>query len=123
VRDVLGAIASSFLIPEKTNAKIGFADTPEKITFQQSGIVLYGIPLEITTSFGGGTRRGPEAIRVTSSKQIETLVFEEDVDISTLKIFDLGDLILPNHASTGVDDYISESSHYTDNNGNNSNNA
>jgi agmatinase len=122
VRDVLGSIASSFLIPEKTNAKIGFADTPEKITFRQSGIVLYGIPLEITTSFGGGTRRGPEALRVTSSRQIETLVFEEGVDISTLKIYDLGDLILPNHASTGVDDGLSESTHYNKN-GNNSNNV
>jgi agmatinase len=112
VRDVLGSIASSFLIPEKTNAKICFADTPEKITFRQSGIVLYGIPLEITTSFGGGTSRGPEALRVTSSRQIETLVFDEGVDISTLKIYDLGDLILPNHSSTGVDDGIPESSHY-----------
>jgi agmatinase len=112
VRDVLGSIESSFLIPEKTKAKIGFADTPEKITFQQSGIVLYGIPLEITTSFGVGTRRGPEALRVTSSRQIETLVFEEGVDISTLKIYDLGDLILPDHSSIGVDDGTSESSHY-----------
>jgi agmatinase len=112
VRDVLGSIASSFLIPEKTNAKIGFADIPEKITFRQSGIVLYGIPLEITTSFGGGTSRGPEALRLTSSRQIETLVFDEGVDISTLKIYDLGDLILPNHSSTGVDDGIPESSHY-----------
>ena len=115
MRDVLGNIASSFLIPEKTNAKIGFADTPEKITFLQSGIVLYGIPLEITTSFGGGTRRGPEALRVTSSRQIETLVFEENVDISTLKIFDLGDLILPNHASAEENDGILESSHYNKN--------
>ncbi|MDF3032543.1 MAG: putative agmatinase [Nitrososphaeraceae archaeon] len=124
MRDVLGAIASSFLIPEKTNAKIGFADTPEKITFLQSGIVLYGIPLEVTTSFGGGTRRGPEALRVTSSRQIETLVFEENVDISTLKIFDLGDLILPNHASTGVDHEttrILESSHYDKNRKNRNN--
>jgi agmatinase len=112
VRDVLGSIESSFLIPEKTKAKIGFADTPQKITFQQSGIVLYGIPLEITTSFGVGTRRGPEALRVTSSRQIETLVFEEGVDISTLKIYDLGDLILPDHSSIGVDDGTSESSHY-----------
>jgi agmatinase len=112
VRDVLGSIESSFLIPEKTKAKIGFADTPEKITFQQSGIILYGIPLEITTSFGVGTRRGPEALRVTSSRQIETLVFEEGVDISTLKIYDLGDLILPDHSSIGVDDGTSESSHY-----------
>jgi arginase family enzyme len=112
VRDVLGSIESSFLIPEKTNARIGFADTPEKITFQQSDIVLYGIPLEITTSFGVGTRRGPEALRVTSSRQIETLVFEEGVDISTLKIYDLGDLILPYHSSIGVHDGTSESSHY-----------
>jgi agmatinase len=111
VRDVLGAIASSFLIPEKTNAKIGFADTPEKITFLQSGIVLYGIPLEVTTSFGAGTRRGPEALRITSSRQIETLVFEENVDISTLKIFDLGDLILPNHTTDNhTTDDISQSS-------------
>ena len=124
MRDVLGAIASSFLIPEKTSAKIGFADTPEKITFLQSGIVLYGIPLEVTTSFGGGTRRGPEALRVTSSRQIETLVFEENVDISTLKIFDLGDLILPNHSSTGVDHEttrILESSHYDKNRKNRNN--
>ena len=112
MRDVLGSIESSFLIPEKTNARIGFADTPEKITFQQSDIVLYGIPLEITTSFGVGTRRGPEALRVTSSRQIETLVFEEGVDISTLKIYDLGDLILPNHSSIGVDDGTPESSQY-----------
>ncbi len=112
MRDVLGSIESLFLIPEKTNARIGFADTLEKITFQQSGIVLYGIPLEITTSFGVGTRRGPEALRVTSSRQIETLVFEEGVDISTLKIYDLGDLILPDHSSIGVDDGTSESSHY-----------
>ena len=112
MRDVLGSIESSFLIPEKTNARIGFADTPEKITFQQSDIVLYGIPLEITTSFGVGTRRGPEALRVTSSRQIETLVFEQGVDISTLKIYDLGDLILPYHSSIGVFDGTSESSHY-----------
>lgn len=112
MRDVLGSIESSFLIPEKTNARIGFADTPEKITFQQSGIVLYGIPLEITTSFGVGTRRGPEALRLTSSRQIETLVFEQGVDISTLKIYDLGDLILPYHSSIGVYDGTSESSQY-----------
>lgn len=95
MKDILGSIGSLFVIPEKTEARVGFADTPDKLTFQQSNIVLYGIPLEITTSFGGGTRRGPEAIRATSSRQIETLIFEEGVDISALKIFDLGDLILP----------------------------
>jgi agmatinase len=111
VSDVLGSIAPSFLIPEKTDAKISFADIPEKITFQQSGIVLFGIPLEITTSFGGGTKRGPEALRATSSRQIETFVFEEGVDISALKIYDLGDLILPRNASTSVADSAFESPH------------
>lgn len=110
MKDILGSIASSFLIPEKTEARIGFADTPTKLTFQQSNIVLYGIPLEITTSFGRGTRRGPEAIRATSSRQIETLIFEEGVDISALKIYDLGDLILPNLSSTGSSASILEAS-------------
>ncbi|MDQ3839969.1 MAG: arginase family protein [Thermoproteota archaeon] len=110
MKDILGAIASSFLIPEKTEARIGFADNPNKLTFQQSNIVLYGIPLEITTSFGRGTARGPEAIRATSSRQIETLIFEEGVDISELKIYDLGDLILPNHALTRSDASMLEAS-------------
>lgn len=110
MKDILGSIASSFVIPEKTEARIGFADTPNKLTFQQSNIVLYGIPLEITTSFGRGTRRGPEAIRATSSRQIETLIFEQGLDVSALKIYDLGDLILPNHSPTRSDASILEAS-------------
>jgi agmatinase len=110
VKDILGSIASSFVIPEKTEARIGFADTPDKLTFQQSNIVLYGIPLEITTSFGRGTKRGPEAIRAASSRQIETLIFEEGIDISALKIYDLGDLILPSHSLTGSDASILDNS-------------
>jgi agmatinase len=95
VKNVLDSISASFSIPEKTDAKISFADTPDKISFEESRIALYGVPLDITTSFGKGTRRGPEALRVTSALQIETLIFEEMVDISRFKIFDLGDLNLP----------------------------
>ena len=96
LNDVLHLIESLFTIPERTDAKTSFADVPDKISFRNSEIVLYGVPLEITTSFGKGTRRGPEATRITSARQIETLIFEEGTDISQIaKIFDLGDLKLP----------------------------
>lgn len=96
LNDVLHSIESLFTIPERTDAKTSFADVPDKISFRNSEIVLYGVPLDITTSFGKGTIRGPEATRVTSARQIETLIFEEGTDISQIaKIFDLGDLKLP----------------------------
>ena len=96
LNDVLNTIAPMFTVPEKTKAKTSFADVPKKISFYESMIALYGVPLDITTSFGKGTKRGPEAIRISSGRQIETLIFEENTDISQLgKVFDLGDLKLP----------------------------
>ena len=96
LNDVLNSIASMFTVPEKTKAKTSFADVPKKVSFYDSMIVLYGVPLEITTSFGKGTIRGPEAIRISSARQIETLIFEENTDISQLgNVFDLGDLKIP----------------------------
>src|SRR5918911_4737388 len=85
-----------FTIPEKTKAGYSFADTPVNISFKESHVVLYGVPLDITTSFGKGTSRGPEAIRLTSARQIETFMLDERADIQELSgIFDLGDLKLP----------------------------
>lgn len=85
-----------FKIPEETKPECGFADLPQKISFQESEVVIYGVPLDVTTSFGKGTSRGPEAIRLTSARQIETFIFEENMDIrSCVKIYDLGDLRLP----------------------------
>jgi agmatinase len=85
-----------FNIPEETKSGCGFADLPQKISFLESNVVVYGVPLDLTTSFGKGTGRGPEAIRVTSARQIETFIFEESRDIqSCVKIYDLGDLRLP----------------------------
>ena len=85
-----------FTVPERTKAGYGFADTPVKISFQESSVVVYGVPLDITTSFGKGTSRGPEAIRLASARQIETFVIDEKADIyDTVGIFDLGDLKLP----------------------------
>ncbi|HEU5172676.1 MAG TPA: arginase family protein, partial [Nitrososphaeraceae archaeon] len=86
-----------FITPEKTNAKCSFGDFPTKITFQDSNAILYGIPLDITTSFGRGTFYGPEAIRITSAKQIESFVLDENKEIyEKIKIYDIGDLILVN---------------------------
>ncbi len=86
-----------FITPEKTKAKCSFGDFPTKITFQDSNAILYGIPLDITTSFGKGTSYGPEAIRITSAKQIESFILDENREIyEKIKIYDIGDLILVN---------------------------
>ena len=37
--------------------------------------------LDITTTFGKGTSLGPEAIRVTSAKQIESFLLDENEEI------------------------------------------
>ena len=40
--------------------------------------------------------RGPEAIRLTSARQIETFLLDEKVDIyDRARIFDIGDLKIP----------------------------
>ena len=85
-----------FTIPENTKAGYSFADIPTKTSFKESRIVFYGVPLDATTSFGKGTSKGPEAIRLTSARQIETFMLDEKADIHELSsIFDLGDLRLP----------------------------
>jgi agmatinase len=98
---VLETLDPLFKIPEETESGCGFADLPIKISFQDSEFVIYGVPIDLTTSFGKGTSRGPEAIRLTSARQIETFIFEENRDIqSCAKIYDLGDLKIPFSTST-----------------------
>ena len=87
---------SLFTVPERTRAGYSFADTPVKISFKESEVAFYGVPLDITTSFGKGTSRGPEAMRMKSARQVETFVLDEKADIYDLVgIYDLGDLKLP----------------------------
>jgi len=93
---VLETLDPLFKIPEETESGCSFADLPNKISFQDSEVVIYGVPIELTTSFGRGTNRGPEAIRLTSARQIETFIFEENRDIqSCVRIYDLGNLRIP----------------------------
>lgn len=90
-----------FTVPERTKAGYSFADTPVKISLRESSVVVYGVPLDATTSFGKGTSRGPEAIRLASARQIETFVLDEKADIYDLVgIFDLGDLKMPKASVT-----------------------
>jgi len=105
---ILDLLDSSFITPERTNAGCSFGDIDMKISFNDANIVFFGIPLELTTSFGKCTSRGPEAIRTTSGRQIETFVFDEKKDIKEIaQIFDLGDLILPDHNSNKIDSIFS----------------
>ena len=87
-------------MPERTKAGYSFPDTPVKISFKESNVAVYGVPLDATASFGKGTSRGPEAMRMASARQIETFVLDEKVDIyDRVRIFDLGDLKLPKSKS------------------------
>jgi agmatinase len=96
LENVFDLLEPLFVKPEKTPAGCNFADIPQSVSFIDSDVVLYGVPLDITTSFGKGTNRGPEALRLTSSRQIETYIFEEKTSIQDLlKIYDIGDLKLP----------------------------
>ena len=108
MKDVLETLDHMFKIPEETKPGCSFADLPQKISFQESNVVIYGVPLDLTTSFGKGTSRGPEAIRLTSARQIETFIFEENKDIqSCVKIYDLGDLRLPSLGTNEKDNHNS----------------
>ena len=89
-------LESLFIVPEVMDMGYSFADLPIKISLNESNTVIYGIPLDITTSFGKGTDRGPEAIRLASARQVETFILDEKVDIyDKVKIYDLGDLKIP----------------------------
>jgi agmatinase len=107
--NALETLEPFFVAPEKTNSKCSFGDFPTKLTFQDSDAILYGVPLDITTTFGKGTSYGPEAIRVTSAKQIESFLVDENQEIyEKIKIYDIGDLALVNSKLNDKDDKILE---------------
>lgn len=101
--NILDLLDSYFITPEWTEAGCSFGDIDVKTTFNEANIVFFGIPLELTTSFGKGTSLGPQAIRSTSARQIETYVYDEKKDIRDVaKIFDLGDIKIP-HDDGNID--------------------
>ncbi|HLD80944.1 MAG TPA: arginase family protein [archaeon] len=84
-----------FVKPEKTPARIKFGNPPGLPTFDESKVVVFGVPFDDTATFGKGTSKGPEGMRHVSARQIETFVFDENVDVyEKTPVFDLGDLKL-----------------------------
>lgn len=93
---ILEEVQSFFIAPELGGVGVSFGDFPKKISLIDSNVIVYGVPLDLTTSFGKGTREGPNSMRLTSAKQIETYLFEESTDLADkVKIFDLGDMKMP----------------------------
>lgn len=85
-----------FIEPEHTNSKCNFGDIPLPISFEESNVCIFGIPVDITTTFGKTASFGPQAIRMTSANQIETYVYDKKIDFyENSLVFDLGDLLLP----------------------------
>jgi agmatinase len=70
-----------------------FSGYPSK-PLEESEFVIFGVPLDVTHTWMGGTKHGPEVIRYTS-KNIESYSLAAGADIEEAKIHDLGDLRLP----------------------------
>ncbi|MGH9966190.1 MAG: arginase family protein [Nitrososphaeraceae archaeon] len=93
---ILEEVQPLFVSPELGDVGVPFADFPMKLSLTESNVIVYGVPLDLTTSFGKGTGEGPNSIRLTSAKQIETYLFEENTDLTDkVKLYDLGDLKMP----------------------------
>ncbi len=59
--------------------------------FDNSNYVVLGVPFDVTSTYRTGARFGPTAIR-EASMNIETYSLRSGIDISDLKIHDLGNL-------------------------------
>ncbi|VFJ12329.1 N(1)-aminopropylagmatine ureohydrolase [Candidatus Nitrosocosmicus franklandus] len=94
-----------FTRPEYTLSGCNFCDIPIPVTFDNANVVVFGAPIDITTTFGKTTSMGPHAIRTTSSKQIETLVYEKNIEIyDKALVYDLGDIKSDNSDYSDVHD-------------------
>jgi agmatinase len=93
--DHISRLENLFTKPENTLSGCNFCDLPIPVTFEDANVVILGAPIDITTTFGKTTSMGPYAIITTSSKQIETLIYEKDIEIYNKAIvYDLGDIKL-----------------------------
>jgi len=70
-------------------------------TFEEAEYVIFGAPLDVTSTYRSGSRFAPLAIR-EASLNIESYSFRAGIDVEDLKIHDLGDL----HVTGGVDETL-----------------
>jgi agmatinase len=73
----------------QNNCFLGFEDS-----FEESKVVLFGVPFDGTTSFKPGARFAPSAMR-EDSWGLESYSPYLDKDLEDIKLFDYGDLELP----------------------------
>ncbi|OPY01272.1 MAG: Agmatinase [Syntrophorhabdus sp. PtaB.Bin047] len=72
------------------------------------GIVVLGCPLDVTSSFRGGSKFGPESLR-KASWTLETYSPYLNLDLDEMDLFDAGDLELPQGNLAGSLDRIEKS--------------
>jgi agmatinase len=72
------------------------------------GIVILGCPLDVTSSFRGGSKFGPESLR-KASWTLETYSPYLNLDLDEMDLFDAGDLELPQGNLAGSLDRIEKS--------------
>ena len=70
-------------------------------TFEEAEYVIFGAPLDATSTYRSGSRFAPLAIR-EASLNIESYSFRAGIDVEDLKIHDLGDL----HVAGAVDETL-----------------
>ena len=63
----------------------------QSTSLEEADYVLMGVPFDLTSTYRPGSRFGPSAIR-DASLNIETYSLRTDMDVSEVKICDLGDL-------------------------------
>lgn len=63
-------------------------------SYEDSNIIVFGVPYDGTVSFRPGTRFGPQAIRIDSDG-LETYSPYQNKDILDMKICDIGDIEIP----------------------------
>ncbi|MEI6795854.1 MAG: agmatinase [Methanomassiliicoccales archaeon] len=72
-------------------AQKGVTFASAKANFDEAHFVIVGVPFETGKSLRPGCRGGPKAIR-EASHNLETYLFEHDLDLRSVPVHDMGDL-------------------------------
>ena len=62
-----------------------------ELSYEEADYVVIGVPLDVTSTFRGGSRFAPTRLR-EASLNLETYSFRTALDVEDLKVADLGDL-------------------------------
>ena len=69
-------------IPKTLNEKRNFLGIPGDIPWNEAGIIILPVPLEMTTTYFKGTGTGPDAI-LSASHQVE--LFDDELEYETFR--------------------------------------